>query len=277
MEPVTIASASPVAHHAGAEHVAVLVHQALAVTQQETLALAFGVEELGIAAVESDRRALWISMPSGSGMPSAAATALMRSSRPDQHRRAVARIAEGDGGADHLLLLALGKHHALGVLADGFGNRLQRADRRIEPVRQVARVSLQIDQRLARYAAVHRRLGDSRRDARDQPRIEGVGDDVVGTETQRHARPRAGHFLGHILARQHRQRLGGGDLHRVVDGGSAHVERATEDEGEAEDVVHLVGVVRPPRRDDAVRPRGTGFIGRDLRHLAVRLETFSSL
>ena len=65
---------------------------------------------------------------------------------PDQHGRAVARVAEGDGGADDLLLLALGEDHALGVLArTRFRDRLQRAGRGIEPAGEVAGIAPQVD------------------------------------------------------------------------------------------------------------------------------------
>jgi hypothetical protein len=44
---------------------------------------------------------------------------------PDQDRIAIAGIAEGQRGADHLLLLALGKDNPLAVGADALENHLQ--------------------------------------------------------------------------------------------------------------------------------------------------------
>ena len=86
----------------------------------------------------------------------------------------------------------------------------------------------------------------------DQARIERHRDDVVAPE----ARPRAliggGDLVGHVLARQLGQRLRGGDLHLHVDGRRAHVERAAEDVGEAEDVVDLVRIVRAAGGHDGV-------------------------
>ena len=71
-------------HHAGGEHVAVLVHHALAVAQQEALPLQPRVEEVDVfRGCRRDSRALWISMPvddrQGRGWPCVACT---RSSRP---------------------------------------------------------------------------------------------------------------------------------------------------------------------------------------------------
>ena len=44
----------------------------------------------------------------------------------------------------------------------------------------------------------------------------------------------------------------GGDLHFLVDRGRAHVERAAEDEGEAEDVVDLIRIIAAAGRDNAI-------------------------
>ena len=86
----------------------------------------------------------------------------------------------------------------------------------------------------------------------DQARIERHRDDVFAPE----ARPRAliggGDLVGHVLAGELGQRLGGGDLHLHVDRRRPHVERAAEDVGEAEDVVDLVRIVRAAGRDDHV-------------------------
>ena len=99
----------------------------------------------------------------------------------------------------------------------------------------------------------------------DQPRIERHGNDVVAPE----ARPRAliggGHFVGHVLARQLGQSMGGGDLHFHVDGRRAHVERAAKNIGKAEDVVDLVRIVRTPGGDDHVVAHRVRLFGRDLR------------
>ena len=87
---------------------------------------------------------------------------------------------------------------------------------------------------------LHRRLGDRGGDDLHQPRVERRGDDVVAAEAVRAPAIGRGDFLGHRLARQLGERLGGGDLHLLVDRRRAHVERAAEDEREAEHVVDLV-------------------------------------
>src|SRR5256885_368740 len=49
-------------------------------------------------------------------------------------------------------------------------------------------------------------------------------------------------------------RRGCREFHLIIDGSCAHVERASKDERKAEDVIHLVGVVRPASSYDGVRP-----------------------
>ena len=125
-------------------------------------------------------------------------------------------------------------------------------------------VAVHVDDRLARHARIHRGLGDRRRDVAHQARIERRGDDVFGPE-RRPATVEGGcDLIGHLLARQIGQRLGGGDLHRLVDGRGLHVERAAEDEGEAEHIVDLVGVVRAARRHDGVGAHRMHVLGADL-------------
>ena len=83
-----------------------------------------------------------------------------RSSRPISTGRAVAGVAEGDGGADDLLLLALGEDHAARVGAHALADRVERVGGGIEPAGQLAGVAAQVGDRLAGDAGVHRRLGD---------------------------------------------------------------------------------------------------------------------
>ncbi len=56
--------------------------------------------------------------------------------------------------------------------------------------------------------------------------------------------------------------MGGGGLHLFVDHRGAAVERAAEEEREAEDIVDLVGIIRSSRANHGVRPR----FSRQFRH-----------
>jgi len=182
----------------------------------------------------------------------------------DQHRRAVAAGAESERRADHALLLALGEHHALGVGAHLVEDALQARRGRIEPAAQARAVGVHVLDRPARDAALHRGFGDRRGHRPDEAWIERRRHDVVGPVLQAVAGIGGGHLVGHVLARQHGQGLGRGDLHGVVDGGGAHVESAAEDIGEAQHVVDLVRVVRAARADDGVGAHLLHLLGRDL-------------
>ena len=73
------------------------------------------------------------------------------------------------------------------------------------------------------------------------------------------------HVVGHVLPGEFGQRIGRGDLHLHVDRLGAHIERAAEDVGKAQDVVDLVGVVGAAGRDDDVVARLLRLFRRDLR------------
>ena len=179
---------------------------------------------------------------------------------PDQHRLAITEIAVLDRCAQHDLVLGLGEDHSLGIGLDRFIDLGEHRGGRVEPGLQAVAIGVEIVDRLAGDAGIHRRLGDSGGDYFHQSRIERGGDDIVRPELVLLAIGR-GHFLGYGFAGQLGDGAGGGDLHLFVDRGGPHVERAAEDEGEAQHVVDLVGIVAAPGRDDRIGPHRLG-IGR---------------
>jgi hypothetical protein len=70
-----------------------------------------------------------------------------------------------------------------------------------------------------------------------------------------------GDLVGHVLAGQHGQGVGAGDLHLVIDAPGPHVQRAAEDVGEAQDVVDLVGIVAAAGAHDGVLADGVDLFG----------------
>ena len=232
-----------------------------------------GADSPGAAGARRDRRHSWrcavdsaalmISMPLPSSMPRFCALWRIGSSRPTRSAVPSPCVHEARGGADHLLLLALREHDALGRAPQPLEHLLQHARDRIAPRLQRVAVGLHVGDRLARHAGVHRGLRHRGRHMRDQPRIERHRDDVVRSEL----RPRAiggGDLVGHVLAGELGERAGGGDLHLHVDGGGAHVERAAEDVGKAQHVVDLVRIVRAAGRHDGVVAHLGDLLGGDL-------------
>ena len=197
-------------------------------------------------------------------MPAAAKASLIGASASDQDRLAQARVVEGVGGARDLRLLAFGEDDALGRIAHLGEDAVQPAGHGIEPARQPGHVALHVDDRPARNARSPSPPWRRRAALGDQARIERRRDDVVGAVLHLPAEEGGGDLVGHILARQLCQRLGGGDLHGLVDGRGLHVERAAEDEGKAQHVVDLVGVVGAAGGDDGVRAHLGDLLRRDL-------------
>ena len=183
----------------------------------------------------------------------------------DQHGLTEPQIVEGVGGACDLRLLAFGEDDALGRITDLGEDIAEPAGHRIEPGGELSNIAFHVDDRLAGHACFHGGLGDGRRHMRDEPGIERGRDDVVGPVGDLPAEERGRDLVRHVLAREFGQRIGGGDLHGFVDGGRLHVERAAEDEGEAQHVVDLVRVVGAAGCHDRVRAHLGHFFRRDFR------------
>ena len=244
-------------HHGRAKAVAVLVYQALAVAVEKALALQplveklrvdniavrqAGVVNLDVFFIEINARRV------GHRMHTLFA--------PHNNSRAHALIGEGHRRADDLLFLALGKYDALGETADALNNALQHAGDRIAPRRQLRLIGLHVGDGFTRHACLHRGFGDGDRNDMDKARVERHGNDIVAAKARARALIGGSDLVGHILARQGGKRVGGGDLHFHVDGGGAHIQRAAENIGKAQNIIDLVGVVRTACRHNHVVAHG---------------------
>ncbi len=156
--------------------VAIGVDEALAVALQEAAPLQAGVEEIGVVAGAGgeprvlDREALAREVDAGGGGGRAD---LVLAAEEDGGAETLA--GEARGGADHLLLLALGEDHALRLLAHLGEDALQRARGGVAPGGELVAVGLPVDDGAAGDAAVDGGAGDGLRDGRDQARVEGTG------------------------------------------------------------------------------------------------------
>ena len=116
-------------------------------------------------------------------------------------------------------------------------------------------VSVQVDI-APRDAALHRRLGHRRRHPEHDALIQRLGNQVIAPEFQRAQAIGGEHAIRHILVHQLRQRARRRHLHRFGDAAGVDIERAAEDEREAEHIVDLVRVIAAAGADDGVRPGG---------------------
>ena len=120
-------------HHAGGEMIAVLVDQAMHVAQQEAFALQplieigrVGAVALGKGRIDDLDAVAELDPEPARGLAHPVLAA-------DQERAAQSLMHEARGGADHLLLLALGEHHALRPPAQALVDALQDAGHRVAP------------------------------------------------------------------------------------------------------------------------------------------------
>jgi hypothetical protein len=186
-----------------------------------------------------------------------------------QHRHGELLVEDHLSGAQYLLVLTLGEDHPLGLAPGLVDHHPHDAAGLAQTPLELLAVLLEVDL-LAGHAGGHRRLGHRRGLPDQHPRVERLGNQVVGPEA--HPPPAVGLADGirHVLFGQRRQGAGGRQLHLLVDRRRPRVESAAEDEREAEDVVDLVGVVGPPRGHDHVLPRlfglGVGDLGGGVGH-----------
>ena len=252
-------------HHAGAIDIAVVVDETLAVAQQVALALQAAVEEFRVL-VAAVVAAGVVRLDGIGELDAGRGERFLDDGQPaDQHRLAETHVVERIGGAGDLRLLAFGEDDALGRIAHLGEDAAEPARHRIEPGGKLGNVAIHVDDRLARHARFHGRLGDGRRHVRDEPGIERGRNDVVGPVGDLPAEERGRDLVRHVLAGEFSQRIGRGDLHGLVDGRRLHVERAAEDEGEAQHVVDLVRIVRAAGCHDRIGAHLGHFFRRDFR------------
>ncbi len=183
----------------------------------------------------------------------------------DQDRQGEAFLGHDLGRPQYPLVLAFGIDDALGGgLRLGEQRLHDEAGAEHEFVEPLA-IGLDVGDRPGRDAGGHGGLGQRRRDPQDQPGIERIGDQRARPEGRRLAAIGARRHLRGRLAGERRDGVDRRDLHGLVDLGGADIERAAEDIGKAQDVVHLVGEVRASGADQGVRTRLERLVRHDLR------------
>ncbi|VTR67337.1 Chloramphenicol acetyltransferase (fragment) [Desulfosarcina cetonica] len=164
------------------------------------------------------------------------------------------------GGADDHRMLSFGQDDALGAALGPKEDLAHELPLRSQAGLQLLDIDRPFGQGRARHTAFHGGFGHGRHHFEQHPRIQWLGDDVVGTEMNRLAAIGADHRVGNVLAGQVGQGVHGGLLHGFVDLGGAHVQGAAEDEGKSQHVVDLVGIIRTAGGHDGVGPDGLGGV-----------------
>ncbi len=182
----------------------------------------------------------------------------------DEHGLGDALAVDDVGSAKDRVLLAFGEDHAPRVLLREPRHVPHHAPRRAELADESVTIVAQVEVFLG-DAAPHRGFGDGGRDPAQRALVHGLGDDVLGPVLDRLVAVRDEHVVADALSRESGERVGGGELHLLVDVRSGHVEGAAEEVGEPQDVVHLVGEVGPAGADDRVGTRRARLLVADLR------------
>ena len=155
VRPVTIASASPVATMQAANTLRSWLTMRWQSRRSRPFRCNRSYRKSVYFAFALDSRALWISMPSTRPSPREARVARTRSSRPirigGHSPRCDRRRRRGRPFLPRPRRTPRGR-----VAAHPFHDRIQRARGRVQPAGQIARVTLQVDDRPPRHAGLHR-------------------------------------------------------------------------------------------------------------------------
>ena len=136
----------------------------------------------------------------------------------------------------------------------------------VHELQQALAIRVQVGDGPRSHPGIHGGLGNRRSDFHDQPRIEGLGNEIFRAETQvLDAAVGRGHHIALLLARQLGDGVDGGDFHLPGDGRGPHVQRTAKNEGKTQDIVDLVGIVAAPGRDDGVVAHRSYLLRQDFR------------
>ena len=182
----------------------------------------------------------------------------------DQDRRIGGLFHDRLRRTKHALVLTLGKDDAAGGGAGGLEHRPHDHGRAEHRAIELLLIGRHILERALGHAGFHGRFSHGTGDNADEARVEGLGDQIVGAKAQLLAGIGGGSLGARGGAGQRSNAFDTGELHLVIDLGRAHIQRATEDEGETQDVIDLIGIIAAPRGDDRIRRHGAGVFGRDL-------------
>ena len=150
-------------------------------------------------------------------------------------------------------LFPFSQHHALRRFACQRENRLHEQVGFVDEFGQLIDVSVKVGNWTRCHTGIHRRLRHRRGDFDDQTRVERFRNNVFRPEAQVLVAIGGGHHFALLGVRQLSNGVYRGQFHLFVDGSSADVQRAAEDEREAQNVVNLVRVVGTAGANDGVR------------------------
>jgi len=160
-----------------------------------------------------------------------------------QNREADAALVSLHGCLEHIVGIGLRKHHTLWRVLRRVGKAAEQLVVVAQHLAQFRAVSVEVVDRTARHARIHGRFSHGGRYGFDQARVECLWKNIFRTEFQVVHLVGGVHHRWHVLFRQIGNSAHSRQLHCRVDFGGRAVDSATEDVGEAQHIVDLVGVV----------------------------------
>src|SRR6185503_3565650 len=162
-------------------------------------------------------------------------------------------------------LFAFGEDDALRVADGAIHQPAHDAARTAQPHLEPFTIVVEIDE-VVRRARGDRRPRDRRRNPQQHARIEREGNEILGAEAHVLKTVQRRDRVRHVLLGEQRECTRRRHLHLFIDFGRADIQRAAENEREAEDVVDLIGIVAASRRDDRVVPHRAYFFRQNFRN-----------
>ena len=152
----------------------------------------------------------------------------------DEYRAGQAFIDYLLRGLQDSMIFTLGEDDLLGPVLGGGKDRLHRRGRLVDKLGQAAPIGLKVGNRPRCHAAVHCGLGNRWGYAHEQPRIERARNEKIRSKAFAGGAVGGGGDVGLLGLREVGERIDRRELHRLVDRGRTHVERAAEYEREAQ-------------------------------------------
>ena len=146
-------------------------------------------------------------------------------------------------GVQYAVIFPFCQHDTLRLFTRLRENRLHEQVGFVDKLAQFFDVGIKIGNRTIRHAGVHRRFRYRRGDLDDQTRIERLRNNIFRAKAQVLVTVGGGHHFALLGVRQFSNRVDCRQLHLFVNRRCANVQRAAEDEREAQHVVDLVRVV----------------------------------
>ena len=167
--------------------------------------------------------------------------------------------------AQDTLIFTFREHNAPRGFAGGFEYRAHQQRGFENRLVEFVDIGVDVVDRAGCYTAVHGGFGHGRGNHAHQARIKRFWDQIFCTKCELFAFVCGSGFGRGGGARKFGDAVHAGNTHLIVDLSGAHIQRAAENEREAEDIVDLIGEVRTACGNDRIGCNLAGQFGHDFR------------